>query len=262
MVRNEEYKLEQVIVINTKGKAKVSDLAKNMEAWILPRDLPATPGIKKEKNHYWRDPALIGPEVIKLSTKLELNPIEAEHEYESLNSFKIICDPQKFVFFKIKKGTPFYGKYNLSKDYERIIRIESFPKQLEIMHDGIILSSTGEKRISIMSQGIKSVQFKIGRVLPDQINHLVTQSNGNLTNLNFRNYNFSQDNIVENHSEYRNLEELEPGQRKIVSDGSGGPIVEIIKKAKPATSPTPANDSKSEELTNVTEASPKKLVGS
>jgi small subunit ribosomal protein S2 len=44
---------------------------------------------------------------------------------------------------------------------------------------------------------------------------------------------------------------LEPGQRRIVSDGSGGPIVEIIKKAKPATSPTPANDSKSEELTNI-----------
>ncbi|MFV9645112.1 MAG: 30S ribosomal protein S2 [Desulfobacterales bacterium] len=45
-------------------------------------------------------------------------------------------------------------------------------------------------------------------------------------------------------------EKLEPSQRKIVSDGSGGPIVEIIKKAKPATSPTPADDSESEKLTN------------
>jgi len=49
-------------------------------------------------------------------------------------------------------------------------------------------------------------------------------------------------------------EELEPGQRRIVSDGADGPIVEIIKKVKPATSPKPADVSESEELINITEA--------
>ena len=46
-------------------------------------------------------------------------------------------------------------------------------------------------------------------------------------------------------------EELEPVQSMVVSDGSEGPIVEIIKKPKPVTSPKPADDSKSEELTNI-----------
>ncbi len=49
-------------------------------------------------------------------------------------------------------------------------------------------------------------------------------------------------------------EKLEPDQRTVVSDGSGGPIVEIIKKTKPVTSPTPADDSESEKLTNVNKA--------
>lgn len=46
-------------------------------------------------------------------------------------------------------------------------------------------------------------------------------------------------------------EELEPGQRRIVSDGADGPIVEIIKKVKPATLPKPADVSGSEELINI-----------
>jgi hypothetical protein len=212
IVRNKEYKLEQIIVIDTKGRVRTQDLANNMEAWILPKDLPETPGSKFVKNYRWSDPAKIGPEVLKLSGKLEFTPLETEHEYESLNSFKIQCEPLKYVYFKIKKGTPFYGKYQLSKNYERIVRISSYPQQLEIMHDGIILSSTGAKKISIMSQGISDVHFQIGRVQPDQLNHLVSQSNGDLTNLNFQNYRFNEENLVENKYETRSLNILAPGE--------------------------------------------------
>ncbi|NQT09879.1 MAG: 30S ribosomal protein S2 [Desulfobacteraceae bacterium] len=60
--------------------------------------------------------------------------------------------------------------------------------------------------------------------------------------------------IEEQPEEVSSGEELEPGQKMVVSDGSDGPIVEIIKKAKPATSPKPVDDSQSEELTNITEA--------
>lgn len=60
--------------------------------------------------------------------------------------------------------------------------------------------------------------------------------------------------IEEQPEEVSSGEELEPGQRRVVSDGSDGPIVEIIKKSKPETSPTPVDDSESEESTNITEA--------
>ena len=85
------------------------------------------------------------------------------------------------------------------------------------MHDGIILSSTGERKISIMSQGVKRVRFKIGRVLPDEINHLITQSNGDLTNLRFRNHMFSEDNIVENHYRISGIGSIELPQKAIFS---------------------------------------------
>ena len=211
IVKNQKYESEQFLVIETKGKIKASDLLKNAEILMLPKDLPNLPGQKGELDHHWYDVAKVGPEVKKLSRKVQLSAMETEHEYENINTFKMNVPPLKYVYLKIKKGTPFYGKYYLAKDYEIIFKVRAFSEELEIMHDGIILSSTGEKKISIMSQGIKRVKFQIGRVLPDQINHLITQSNGNLNNLNFRNWLFSEDNIVENHYEYKNLEILNPG---------------------------------------------------
>jgi alpha-2-macroglobulin len=212
MVRNEEYKLEQIVVINTKGKARIADLHKNIEAWILPRDLPASPGTKAQKHYRWYSPTVVSPEVLKLSTKLKMTPLEGEHEFEDINSFKIKIEPTKYLYVKIKKGTPFYGKYNLSKDYDVVVRIQPYPKQLEIMHDGVILSSTGEKKLSIMAQGVEQVEFRIGRVQPDQLNHLVSQSNGDITNLQFENYYFSEENIVENYYHKKSLQMNGPGE--------------------------------------------------
>ncbi|NOQ28171.1 MAG: hypothetical protein GQ564_22645 [Bacteroidales bacterium] len=217
IVTNEKYESEQLLVVDTKGKIKASELLKNMEILVLPIDRPELPGTKEDKNHYWSNVQEIGPEIIKLSKSVQLNLMATEHEFENINSFKMKAPALRYLYIKIKKGTPFYGKYYLSKDYEKIIKIKPFKEQLEIMHDGIILSSTGEKTISIMSQGIKKVRFQIGRVLPDQINHLITQSNGDLTNLRFKNYNFSEDNIVENHYKYRNLEKTEPGESNFFS---------------------------------------------
>jgi alpha-2-macroglobulin len=217
IVRNEKYQSEQVFVVGTKGKISSAELLKNMEVLVLPIDRPAVPGIEGEKEHHWSDVSEIGPEVRGLSQSIQLQAMESEHEYEDVNSFKMKADPLRYLYIKVKKGTRFYGKYNLSKDYESIIMVQPFPEQLEIMHDGIILSSTGEKKISIMSQGIKRVRFKIGRVLPDEINHLVTQSNGDLKNLNFSNYMFSEDNIVENYEDYRDLEVLNPSESNFFS---------------------------------------------
>ncbi|MEO9853445.1 MAG: alpha-2-macroglobulin [Reichenbachiella sp.] len=217
LVRNEKYVSEQVIVVDTKGKISASELQKNMEVLMLPIDRPEAPGIEASKNHYWNDVTKIGPEVRKLSVPIELKAMQTEHDYGAINSYKMKAPPARHIYVKIKKGTQFYGKYFLSKDYESIVKLKDFPVDLEIMHDGIILSSTGEKKISIVSQGVERVGFEIGRVLPDQINHLITQSNGDLTNLNFRNRLFSEDNIVESFYEGRNLGSIDPSESDFFS---------------------------------------------
>ncbi len=48
--------------------------------------------------------------------------------------------------------------------------------------------------------------------------------------------------------------ELKPGERKVVADGSKGPVVEIIRKTAPIASSETSGDNKSEESGKTTEA--------
>jgi len=212
MIRNKDYQLEQMLVVDSKGRAGVKALADNLEAWVLPLNRPAEPGQKAEKNYFWSSASEISPAVIKLSTSLELEAIPAEHEYEALNSFKTKVQPGRFIYVRLNKGTPFYGGYSLAETFDIVIRVENYPKQIEIMHEGTLLSSTGEKKISIMQQGLKGVQYRVGRVQPDQINHLVTQTNGRLTDIRFENWQFSEENIVENFWSTQRLQQGKPGE--------------------------------------------------
>ncbi|NQT62533.1 MAG: alpha-2-macroglobulin family protein [Candidatus Marinimicrobia bacterium] len=217
MVRNDDYKLEQILVVDSKGKAKAEDLIKYTEAWILPKDLPATPGVRAQRNYGWQNTSLVGPEVLALAKPVRLEEMEAELEYSELNSFKIKAEPGRHLYVRIKKGAPFYGKYNLSKDFDSVLRVKSYPKQLEIMHDGVVLSSNGKKKISILSMGVDHVRFRIGRIPSDQLNHLISQSDGDLTSLEFNNYNFTEDNIVDNTYSTKSLTRLKPGEANYFS---------------------------------------------
>ena len=217
IIRNDDYKMEQVLVISSKGKASVESLIKNLEIWQLPKDLPASPGTKFQKNMHWNSVKIIGPRVLKNAKKVTISPIPAENKYSGINSFKIKLPPKSYLYVKLKKGTPFFGKYILSTDYEVIKRIKNFPTQVEIMHEGMLLSRSGDRKVSIITQGIKGVRFKVGRVMPNQINHLVTQTNGNLSKIRFQNYKFNEDNIVENFIEKVSLLQQPPDEANFLS---------------------------------------------
>ncbi len=60
-------------------------------------------------------------------------------------------------------------------------------------------------------------RFAKWRVLHDQINHLVSQTEGNFTRPEFTNYQFNQDNITERFTEVRQLQAAEPGKAQYAS---------------------------------------------
>ena len=53
-----------------------------------------------------------------------------------------------------------------------------------------------------MTRNIKNIKLRIGHVLPEQIHHLISQSNGGYTDPSFNNYSFNKDNLA--HFEKRN----------------------------------------------------------
>ena len=210
LVRNKKNEPEQVLIVETTAGVKEKELQENITVYELPKDLPAVLGRKARRNvRYWRVDN-VGPEVLNYATKLELKAIPNEHEFSTMHSFKYKSDAGRSLYIKVNKGTKSFGGYILADAFENVRRVPQFPRELKIMHEGAILGMRGDRKISVVSRGIRSVQFEVGRVLPGQINHLVSQSNGNFLSHSFSNYNFSADNITDRFTKTRTLKATGP----------------------------------------------------
>lgn len=210
LVRNKRNEPEQVLIVETTAGVLEKELQQNITVYELPRDKPAVQGRRGKRNYkYWRIDD-VGPQVLALSNKLDIKAIPTEHEYSNLHSFRYKSKPGRSLYVKIKKGTRSFGGYILADVFENVRRVPTFPRELKIMHEGAILGMRGTRKLSVVSRGIKSVQFEVGRVLPGQINHLVSQSNGNFLSHYFSNYNFNADNITDRFTQTQTLRATGP----------------------------------------------------
>jgi hypothetical protein len=201
LIKNDQQLYDQVFIMTTQGTIAPDELAKNISAWVLPVDKPELPGLRAQKDYNWYDTDEMVPEVLDLARKLNIEALPNELQNSSVNSWKFSADPGRYIYVKLNEGAKFFGGYVLGEPYETIIRVKNFPRELEILSEGSILSFSGDKRLAIMSRGIKDVEFNIGRIRPDDINHLISQTSGDIKNINFRNYSFNQYNISEQYSE-------------------------------------------------------------
>ena len=208
LVRNEKYEPEQVFIIEATAGVKEEELNNKLSVYLLPKDRPAFQDRKAIKNYRWHDPARIGPEVLGISERVKLEPMPAERDYATLHSFKYKADVGRQLLVRVGKGVSSFGGYVLAKPFERIITVPPYPRELKIMHNGSLLSLSGDKKLTVFSRGIDAIKFEIGRVMPDQINHLVSQTRGAFSSPRFGTHQFTQDNIVERFTETRILENM------------------------------------------------------
>ncbi len=205
LVKTNDQRYEQILFIETKGEVNQKELMDNLSVYILPKDRPELPGIRASEDYRWKKTDEVVQEVLNLSTKVDFEYIPCEKEYNSVNSLRFKAETDQYMYVKLNEGTRFYGDYFLAETGEQILYLKEFPKELEILSDGAILSMTGDKKLTFMTRGIGNVSFQIGRIRPDDINHLVSQSNGSLENFYFDSYSFNEYNISEIYRETRNI---------------------------------------------------------
>jgi len=212
LVKTDDQRYDQVVVVTTNSDISVDELAKNVSAWELPVDRPETPGLRAVKNYYWDDPEFVTDAILKVSRPIALEPLPNEKENNPVNSFRFKAEPGRYVFFRIKAGTRFYGDYYLKKENRTTFQVKRYPKEVSILSDGSIVSLTGSKQLAMLSREVGKVRFNVGRIRPDDINHLVSQSNGRLDSFSFDNWNFGEYNVTEQYAE----------SRAVPLSGSGG----------------------------------------
>jgi uncharacterized protein YfaS (alpha-2-macroglobulin family) len=201
IVRNEKDRPEQIITLETTLGVTDPELNKALHVYLLPQDYPATSTEEQKENYNWQNPGEVTADILKLSTPITLQTIPSDRDYATLHSYKVATPPGRFVYLKIDKGISGFGNFTLANDYGVILKIPDYPKQIGFLHKGALLALNSEKKLSVLIRGVEAVKFQIARVLPDDVNQLITQTAGNFNNPSFVNDSFNQNNISEIFSE-------------------------------------------------------------
>jgi uncharacterized protein YfaS (alpha-2-macroglobulin family) len=242
IVRNDHDQPEQILTLESTIGVTSAELNKNIHIYLLPMDYPATSIESAKENYQWQNPGEVTPAILALATPLDLQTIPPERDYATLHSYKFNVEEPRYIYLKIDKGARGFGDYILTNDYATVIKAPEYPKEVGFLHKGALLSLSGEKKLSITVRGIPAVKFAIARVLPDNINQLVTQTDGTFSDPHFLNYTFNENNISEIFSEIKTFDPshlanqqytaLDLGKYLAVKANTGGPMGLFLLKAQ------------------------------
>lgn len=186
---------EQILIINSTVPVHEQEMTKAIKVWLLPRNHPKDAETNPEQPHSWSADE-VTPAILKQSNPIALQALPAEREFTETHSFRIQADVARYLFVKIDKNIQSFGGYLLPEAFHKTLAVPEFPKELHIMGEGSLLTLSGEKKIALMTRDLLGVNVELGRILPEQLQHLVSQSNGDFSHPDFSG-NFGQDNLSE-----------------------------------------------------------------
>ncbi len=195
IIRNDKDRPEQVLSVETTLGVNEADFNKSVHMYLLPKDYPATRTQEAIANYNWRNPGEVSDAVLSLSTPLTKEAIPAEHNYSTLHSFKLATQTPRYIYLKVDKGMKGLGGFSLNTNYATVIPVPEYPKEISFLHKGSLLALNGEQKLSVLIRGVPAVKFDFARVLPSNINQLITQTQGDFNNPYFINPTFNQQNI-------------------------------------------------------------------
>lgn len=195
IVDNPRMEPEQILVMNLSTAAAEKDIGKAFEAHLLPTKNPHETA-KQKGSYRWSDPQSVDAEVLAKGKKLALTQLPAEKEYASDHSFRFHADPGRFIYVRLKKGVPAFGGYLLGEDFQAILEVPAFPRQVKLLHSGSLLSLAGKRKVSVFVRDAPGLRFEIARVLSDQIHHVFNFNGGSFSKPSLQ-YPVTQQHLAE-----------------------------------------------------------------
>ena len=206
IIRNDSDQPEQILTLETSLGATETAINQSLHVYLLPQNRPATANEGEISNYQWQNPGEVNASILALSTPLTKKNIPADRHFATLHSYQFNVNTPRYLFLKLDKGMKSFGDYVLGTDYVAIIKVPEFPREIGFLHKGALLALSSEKKLSVTVRGMPAVKFEIARVLPDNINQLVTQTQGDFNNPYFLNQSFNQQNISQLFSEIQQFD--------------------------------------------------------
>ncbi len=154
----------------------------------------------------------IDDEVLSASTQVSFAQIANERDSSKVYNFVIDVPESAQLYLNIDEQLTSVNKFVHASPYQNIVRAPSYPKEVKLVGDGSVLTHSGNHKLSVVTRGVSDLKYSVGKVLKGKINHLVSQTNGDITSPAFKSWNFNQADLVEYESKIVSLKQTHPKQ--------------------------------------------------
>jgi hypothetical protein len=187
IVRSPELAPEQMLLLSFSDRLKRSELQHKLKLYVLPKH-------PRRNSNYWA-PGEVNTTVLQQATALSFQLMPSALEHDNAFSIKLDVPPGQSVFVSVPAGLHSVSDFSLSNEYRAVVQAPEYPKEARIVGEGAMLTLSGEQTLQLLSRGVKGVRVKLHKLLPEQLNHLISQTGGDISQPYFQHYNFNESNI-------------------------------------------------------------------
>lgn len=203
LVDQSDNKIQQVLILSLTHSVKSEDLAKTIKVWQLPKKNQNDEDYKvkyyDELTRNYKFKYNITPDVLSKSKPISLKSIDTELTYQTQISFELKVAQNSELYIEVNQPLSSQNGFLLKNTYQNILKVPSYPTHLDFAAQGSLLTLSGEKKLPIVSRNIKKMKLEIDRVIPSQLQHLVSFNESD----EFQNMDFGEidgDHFVEKYT--------------------------------------------------------------
>ncbi len=204
VVDSDGTKGQRALIVAFSDAIKDKDAGRAVKAWLLPQHNPNDSEASNEPDDFyqWGGTESIENSVMAQSTPLTLTLNEAEETYQPQFSFKFDAPAHRFMLLEITNLMTSSGGYKMPEKVYRIVEVPDFPKTLQFMSQGSLLSVNGDKQISVAARNVPGLRLDIKRVIPSQLQHIVSFKSSEYSSAQFNQLN---DEYFTEHFKYQTV---------------------------------------------------------
>lgn len=210
ILRDEQNQPDQFVLLEFTDDVSQDVLENHLELYLLPalwaendqsNQSQQTRSVRKQ----WQSPRQITSQVLGSSTLVDYvlmpNPKSASKNYQ----LKMDVVPGRQLYLRLKPGMTSVNDFVHKSAFDKILVAPTYPKEVNIFGEGSVLTHNPQQRLSFSTRGVPSVKVRVGRLMQDQLYHLVTQTSGDLSNPQFSSWQFNEENLSVFNSQIMNM---------------------------------------------------------
>ncbi|EPY5345334.1 MG2 domain-containing protein [Klebsiella quasipneumoniae] len=190
VVDADSEKGQRALLIGFSDAVKDKDLRRAVKVWLLPQHDPNDSDSASGPDDYANlSVDRVDGNVMAQSTLLNIQLNEAENDYQPQFSFRFDAPAYRAMLVEIDNILTSSGGYKMPGKVYRIVEVPDYPKALHFMSQGSLLSVKGDKQISVAARNVPGMRLDIKRVIPGQLQHIVSFKSRDYSSAEFNRLN-------------------------------------------------------------------------